>query len=88
MTENPMVDYSWQFKVNPEQTPWKPGYRFCVRQESKKAGRTNYRMKTRRYYVMFSIDPDGKAVWTGGVKPTAETLASVAVMVESKGNIR
>jgi hypothetical protein len=75
-----MIDCSWNALANPENTPWLPGYRFAVRQDSKNAGRANYHVNTRRYGVYFEIDRDGLLRWTGGVKPTDDTQELVEEM--------
>jgi hypothetical protein len=74
------VSTGWQYLVNPRQTPWIPGYRFCVRQASQKVGRYNYHRKVREYHVYFEIDRDGFLQWTGGVKPTPRTQELVEEM--------
>jgi hypothetical protein len=73
-----MIDYSWEHELNPDNTPWKPGYRFCVRQLST---RSTSRM-TRRYYVQFRISREGVLEWCGGVKATAKTLADVQALYD------
>lgn len=85
MSDQPMIDYSWEFKLNPNNTPWVPGYRFTVRQPSKRktgryGGGKGGHTRPRRYYVMFRIDREGKLEWTGGVKATAETTAQVEAL--------
>lgn len=69
-----MIDTSWEHEINPDNTPWKPGYRFCVTQRSKTVT-PGGRMTPRRYYVYFHITRDGALEWAGGVKPTPLTLA-------------
>lgn len=74
------TDYSWEHECNPDNTPWVPGYRFFVRQESVSKARSHGRMKPRRYYVQFRIAKDGKLEWLGGVKATPATMASVEAL--------
>jgi hypothetical protein len=70
------IDTSWNYQVNPENTPWIPGYRFAVLQDASRwTGRHHGRR--RRYRVRFEITADGLLRWTGGVKANAETLAWV-----------
>lgn len=73
-----MIDTSWEFALNPDNTPWVPGYRFFVRQESTR--QTGDRMRPRRYHVQFRIARDGKLEWIGGVKATAATMARVEAL--------
>jgi len=74
------LDCSWNALENPDNTPWRPGYRFGVEQDSKNGGRGNYHMNTRRYGVYFEIDRDGLLRWTGGVRPTEYTQELVEDM--------
>lgn len=70
MTE--MIDTSWEHAINPDNTPWKPGYRFSVAQHSNKPG------SKRVYRVGYRINREGELEWRGrawGVKPRPETTA-------------
>ncbi len=73
MPTMPTIDYSWENRVNPNNTPWVPGFRFFVRQRSV---RSTSRM-VRRYHVQFHINEAGALEWCGGVKPTDETWEHV-----------
>jgi hypothetical protein len=73
------TNYSWQYKLNPDNTPWVPGYRFCVIQRAKTSVNT-WRMAVRHYRVRYDIDPDGNLKWAGGVKPTEATQREVEEM--------
>lgn len=79
MEHSKIIDYSPEHKLNPDNTPWKPGYRFGVDQYSEKRGGT---MRRRKYFVGFKIDTDGKLVWTGGVKARPETFAKVQALYD------
>lgn len=54
------------------------GYYFTVRQEGGAS--------RRKYYVMFKIGPDFKAVWCGGVKANKHTWDRVDAIDWSKPN--
>ena len=75
-----MLDCRWNALENPDNTPWRPGYRFAVRQGSKNARGGNYHLNTRRYWVCFEIDRNGLLRWTGGVTPTDHTQELVEEM--------
>lgn len=78
--ENYYVDTSWNALANPENTPWFPGYRFCIKQASGAGtGRKAraWRMTPRTYTVYFEITADGKVRHTGGPKPAEGTLEAV-----------
>lgn len=68
------VSTGWGDIANPHNEPWKPGYRFCMKQTSRNVGRHNVHTKAREYYVYFEIDREGILQWTGGMKPFPETL--------------
>lgn len=74
-----IVDYSWEHAANPDNTKWKPGYRFWVWQHN---SRTLTSTMRRRYRVYFRIGKDGTLEWTGGVKALPATLAGVRAMYE------
>lgn len=67
-----MIDTSWEHALNPDNTPWKPGYRFSVEQLTDKRG------SRRKYHVCYRINRAGELEWrgpSGGVKPRPETTA-------------
>lgn len=70
------IDTSWHALVNPDNAPWRPGYRFCVSQDSKTLN-TRRRIAKRVYRVHFEIDQDGLLQHTGGPRPTEHTQAAV-----------
>lgn len=82
MTEtvtNKMIDYSWEHKLNPDNTPWKPGYRFVVGQISAKRG------SMREYHVCYRINRNGELEWRGpasGVRPRPETTVKVQALYD------
>lgn len=69
---------NWHAKLNPDNTPWIPGYKFCVKQASIKSTRTRVHRQPRKYYVFFEIDREGVLREVGGVKARPETLERVA----------
>lgn len=70
------VDSSWNARTNPHNTPWFPGYRWCVGQESGEGTGRKPRpgkMVARRYSVCFEITEDGQVRHIGGIKPSPAT---------------
>ncbi len=82
MKHEKTIDYSWEHEINPDNIPWKPGYKFCVRQESKTHRRGFTTMRARRYYVQFRITREGQLEWCGGVKATPDTFARVQALYQ------
>ena len=74
-----MIDTSPEAGINPDNAPWKPGYRFGVTQYSLK--RTGS-MSRRGYFCGFKIDADGKLVWRSGVKARPETIERVQALYD------
>jgi len=71
--KRPIIDTSWQAAANPSNTPWLPGYRFCMLQPAQKLGRGHGKMRPRQYHVMLGIDRKGLLEFRGGVKPSPRT---------------
>jgi hypothetical protein len=75
------IDYSIRAVLNPDNTPWLPGYTFYVEQAS--GARTGHKCRghtqkvSRTYRVGFLVDMDGKLQHTRGPKPTDETFAGL-----------
>jgi len=63
-----------------EKYQWRSGEHLRVQQSSKKYTSGSFR---RRYDVYFKIDENGKPVWSGGVKPTQDTIDRVNRYVET-----
>lgn len=81
--ENYHVNTGWAAIANPHNTPWLPGYRFCVSQMSGAAtGRKSqaWRMTPRRYSVHYAIDREGHLQHVGGPRPSQDTQASVEAL--------
>lgn len=75
------LSYSLQTIVNPDNTPWVPGYTFYAEQCSGARRADNWRarmgrMTPRTYKVVFEIDMDGVLRHVRGPKPTDETMAA------------
>lgn len=68
------ISYGLGAIINPDNTPWVPGFRFRLKQAAQTSKSGRHHIGQRSYGVVFEIDQDGILQWVGGVYPTDDTM--------------